>query len=409
MLRDKIFNVFIKSNVKIICELKLIEYIDFCIDKNQYIRTYKDGKCETAHHHHILPAALFDEYKNIKNNVWNGTYLTFYNHYYAHLLLTYAISDYGQLSAFLAMHNKDIKLGRITENDLLSEDLINEAMIGRHKLQLEYENKIIECEYGIMTNKQYINLKVSILKNSLEWKETVGKRTIEKFKLTVSNNIINEDGETIKLSKHIANKSAKTMSTVYLDEDGNETSIYKINGQKIFATKSKIYLDEDGNETSIYKQSGLKLSEILNNIYLDEDGNETTLAITRGKKCSITKNELIIDEDGNEISRAAHTNKKAYITRSKIYLDENGNETCIDKEQGKLKTKIYEDSTTYYVIKNAITGEVFSHGMNLRDINKLCGTLFVKDKTNYLGLNKGSKTQFINSGKEFLIGLYVEK
>jgi hypothetical protein len=203
------------------------------------------------------------------------------------------------------MHNKDIKLGRITENDLLSEDLINEAMIGRHKLQLEYENKIIECEYGIMTNKQYINLKVSILKNSLEWKETVGKRTIEKFKLTVSNNIINEDGETLKLSKHIANKSAKTMSTVYLDEDGNET--------------------------------------------------------------------------------------------------------CIDKEQGKLKTKIYEDSTTYYVIKNAITGEVFSHGMNLRDINKLCGTLFVKDKTNYLGLNKGSKTQFINSGKEFLIGLYVEK
>jgi len=47
--------------------------------------------------------------------------------------------------------------------------------------------------------------------------------------------------------------------------------------------------------------------------------------------------------------------------------------------------------------------------MNLRDINKLCGTLFNKDKINYLGLNKGSKTRFINSGKEFLIGLYVEK
>lgn len=320
-----------------------------------------------------------------------------------------AISDYGQLTAFLAMHNKDIKLGRIEEKDLLSEDLITEAMMVRHKLQLEYENKIIECEFGIMTNKQYNNLKSSILKNSLEWKETIGKDAIEKFKLTVSKNIINENGETLKLSKHIANKSAKTMSEIYIDEEGNETSIYKTAIQKASVTKSKIYLDEEGNETSINKQSGLKLSKIFNTVYLDEEGHETTLSSTRGKKCSITKKELITDEDGNTISRAAYTNKKAYITRSKIYIDENGNETSIDKEQGKLKTKIYEESTTYYVIKNAITGEVFSHGMNLRDINKLCGTLFNKDKINYLGLNKGSKTRFINSGKEFLIGLYVEK
>lgn len=408
MIKDKIFNIFKNSNVKITSESKLIDYIEFCINKNENNRIYNDGR-NIVSHHHILPVALFNEFNDLKINIWNGSYLTFYNHYYAHWLLTTAISDYGQLNACLAMHNKDIKLGRINDNDLLSEELITEAMMGRRKLQHEYENKIIECEYGIMTNKEYTNLKVSILKNSLEWKETVGKRSIEKFKLTVSKNIINENGEILKLSKHIANKSAKTMSSVYLDENGNETTIYTKSIQKGLETKSAIFLDENGNETSINKVLGQKISKRLNDIIIDENGNETTRAKLNGKKISITKNTTMIDEDGNEISRAAYINKKAYITRSKIYLDENGNETCIDKEQGKLKTKIYEDSTTYYVIKNAITGEVFSDGMNLRDINKLCGTLFIKDKTNYLGLNKGSKTQFINSGKEFLIGLYVEK
>lgn len=43
----------------------------------------------------------------------------YYVHYYAHYLLTEAIDNHSMLLAFTAMHNKDIKNGRITKADLI--------------------------------------------------------------------------------------------------------------------------------------------------------------------------------------------------------------------------------------------------------------------------------------------------
>jgi len=64
--------------------------------KNKYSTTYfniiynaiNNKKDSTKfEYHHILPASIFPKYKNLKDNLWNGVYLTFKEHYICHLLL----------------------------------------------------------------------------------------------------------------------------------------------------------------------------------------------------------------------------------------------------------------------------------------------------------------------------------
>lgn len=89
-------------------------------------------------------------------------------------------------------------------------------------------------------------------------------------------------------------------------------------------------------------------------------------------------------------------------------MDSDGNETNIDKENGKKIKQKYEESSKRYVVKNAITGEIFDN-MLLRDIRKLSVYLFNKTESDYLGLKQETQTRFKNNNKEFLIGLYVIK
>jgi len=106
-LHEKILNEFLNSNIKIKSLERLNEYISYCINNNQN----KPIKGKTSHHH-ILPNALFSNYSNLNNNKWNGTHLSYYNHYYAHWLITKSIIDYGQLFAFCSMHNQDLNLNQ---------------------------------------------------------------------------------------------------------------------------------------------------------------------------------------------------------------------------------------------------------------------------------------------------------
>lgn len=100
------------STLKVINEETLIKYVDFCFNKNLGT-VYKENNYSKSSLHHILPKSLFPEYSNLKENIWNGSHLLYADHYYAHWLLTEAIDDYGQSHAFLAMHNKDSKNGRV--------------------------------------------------------------------------------------------------------------------------------------------------------------------------------------------------------------------------------------------------------------------------------------------------------
>ena len=394
------------STLKVINEETLIKYVDFCFNKNLGT-VYKENNYSKSSLHHILPKSLFPEYSNLKENIWNGSHLLYADHYYAHWLLTEAIDDYSQSHAFLAMHNKDSKNGRVQENELFSPDVIQQKIEGIKYKRRDFDNTIIETEFGLITNKQLANIKSSITKNDKAWKNTIGKEKIEKFKIDVLTEYIDDLGNITTKSKEISLKSAKTMSKI-IKINGEETTIYKQSAIKRQNTKNKEFINADNEVTNINKETGKKLSKILNSKYFTGDSIETSISIERGKKCSLTKNKIIIDSDGNETTSAKKSILKTLKTRSKIFLDSDGNETNIDKENGKKIKQRYEESSKRYVVKNAITGEIFDN-MLLRDIRKLSVYLFNKTESDYLGLKQETQTRFKNNNKEFLIGLYVVK
>jgi len=177
---NKILQKFLNSDTRIKSQEKLKQYIEYCIN-NKKVKI----KSKTSYHH-VLPQALFPEYKNLKENPWNGAHLLHSDHYYAHWLLTEAINDYGQLSAFCAMHNKDMKLGKIEEKDLISHEEFQKKMEERgNKHSLLW----LDEEY-----KEKTSNKISRTRSSKEWKETKGKEALLKFKATISS----EEGMLIK-------------------------------------------------------------------------------------------------------------------------------------------------------------------------------------------------------------------
>lgn len=98
----------------------------FCLSNNNMKRI----KGHTSYHH-ILPQCSklpFIEFSNLNLHKWNGTHLSHYNHYYSHFLLQQAINHPSILHAFIAMHNKDSKLNRITVDELIPNNIFNELM-----------------------------------------------------------------------------------------------------------------------------------------------------------------------------------------------------------------------------------------------------------------------------------------
>ena len=151
---QKILGEFLNSNIKIKSISRLEEYINLCINKNRM----KHTKFKTSHHH-ILPKSdsCFPEFKNLKNNTWNGTYLMHSDHYNVHWLMTEAIEDISQLYAFCAMHNKDFKSGKLKEEDLVTSEEFQKKMIVKNQNHSKYLQTVTESG---LTNAQ-INAKKS--------------------------------------------------------------------------------------------------------------------------------------------------------------------------------------------------------------------------------------------------------
>jgi hypothetical protein len=81
-------------------------YIDFCL--SNHLLHPISGRSSS---HHILPRAKtlpFVKFANLKLNHWNKAELLYYDHYYAHYLLTCAVDHQAILHSFIAMHNRDL-------------------------------------------------------------------------------------------------------------------------------------------------------------------------------------------------------------------------------------------------------------------------------------------------------------
>jgi hypothetical protein len=98
----KFIKEFEDKNLQIISQEKLIEYIKFCKINNNN----KSIKFKTSHHH-ILPRSIFPEFVNLKEHSWNGSHLTYEDHYKAHSLLAESINHPSIIGAWWAMNFKD--------------------------------------------------------------------------------------------------------------------------------------------------------------------------------------------------------------------------------------------------------------------------------------------------------------
>lgn len=197
-MKNKILQEFLNSDIKIKSQQKLEEYIDYCMVNNQKEHT----KSKTAQHH-ILPKSLFKDFKDLKYNTWNGTFLKHSKHYKAHFLLTEAIDNRSMLSAFTAMHNRDIKSSRITENDLITEEIYQIKVEDCYKKHSKFLRDNAD-KYG------WKQAKTATKKIIIDGKITsIAKLRSEKAAKTAKEEII-INGKITSIAKERANKAAIT-------------------------------------------------------------------------------------------------------------------------------------------------------------------------------------------------------
>lgn len=249
---SNLLTLFKNNAINIKSDNKLQEYIAFCINNNQNNRI--QGKTS---HHHILPNKLFPEYSNLKENDWNGSHLLYYDHYYAHFLLTEAIDDYSMLYSFCAMHNKDLINGRLTKEDLIPPQ--------------DFQKKMEER--GIKHSKYLTN--VNDDSNSIA-KIAAKKMMMTKLKPITIN------GEETTILKEANIKRVKIMTATILI-DGRETTIYKESHKKYSKTMTEEYLNDDFEITTKAKERNKKYSKTITTEFLNENGEITTKAKERGK------------------------------------------------------------------------------------------------------------------------------
>ncbi len=137
--QQKIYDKFLGANLKIISYKKLEEYIKFCTRNN--VGSRERGKSSL---HHILPQAEnlpFEEYSNLRNNPWNGSHLSYANHYIAHSLLALSINHPSILIAWYYMNNFDFKLGRIEAPKTLIGSTQYQILMEANSLRISNINK----------------------------------------------------------------------------------------------------------------------------------------------------------------------------------------------------------------------------------------------------------------------------
>ena len=248
--KDKIMNIFTKSNINIKCLIKLERYIDFCIEKD-----LKHKVKGMSSHHHILPASKnmpFIQFSNLKENVWNGTHLTYANHYYAHWLLYEAINHQSVVFSFCAMHYKDFTLKRIKEEDLLPPEIVQECMENRSIHHKEWLNTL--GEDGLTNIERRV-------KNTVLSEETLKKKS---DRMKGGNNIVHTPGvvEKILKTKRDTIVDGKNMHTVSAERAAKtmiENGIYIKSSEKHKETLKTI-VEFEGKMMSMNEKLGIERS-----------------------------------------------------------------------------------------------------------------------------------------------------
>ena len=258
-MKEFILSQFLKIEDKITDFDLLQEYVDFCI-KNSI--PYEKSK--TANHH-ILPEAKklpFVEFKDLKKNPWNSSILSNYNHYYAHFMLAKSIKHISISHAFCAMHNKYVKIDRLSIEELISEEQFNELYSERNRLSSEYLSEIIEVDGKKLSRASYF---LSLRKISNETRTEMSNRMLGLKNIVYLPGVVDKIRKT-KLEKGLdkisADRAAETMKKQFIDENGDSTTIYEKTAKKISNTINEIIVI-DGKETSIAKHRGEKHSSIL--------------------------------------------------------------------------------------------------------------------------------------------------
>lgn len=129
--------------------------------------------------HHILPKAIFKEYKNLKKHTENAIKLTYREHYLAHFMLHKAFGS-SQTSAFMAMCNKNADRHNLKINSTLYESTkkVNNKRIAEinsvnyyHNLATGEELRLAKDEIapaGFVRGRIYSRLHIYNLKTNEE-------------------------------------------------------------------------------------------------------------------------------------------------------------------------------------------------------------------------------------------------
>jgi len=242
----------------------LVNYVDFCLTHHEPIKIPS-----ATSSHHILPRANtlpFKQFEDLKINSWNLAELSYYNHYRAHYLLTLAVDHIAVVHSFVAMHNRDKKLGRLTHDQLIDQDTYVQIFQNRNQ-KISERRKELVCVNGETMTKA----KLQNLTRSLSPAAAIKMSNIMKGE----SNIVNKPG--------VLDKIRYTKSTTVIEGK----NLDQISSERAAQTMSKAIITESGEETTIYRIAAAKHSETLNKPFIDEWGNETTLAIEYGKQRSL--------------------------------------------------------------------------------------------------------------------------
>jgi len=121
-------------------EVDFSVYLEICFNQNK-----KEHIPFVTEHHHILPSSLFPEFSDLKEHKWNGTYLTYENHYKVHSILAEITNEKSLIAAWWGMNNKNTKNNRLEE----SKEIIGEKLYAslRKKavknISLATKNKVV--------------------------------------------------------------------------------------------------------------------------------------------------------------------------------------------------------------------------------------------------------------------------
>ena len=209
--------------------------------------------------HHILPAKIYDNYKDLRKNRWNGTYLTYENHYIAHAILAEAINHPSIIGAWWGMNNKD----RVTKNTdgvtILGPEKYAHLFAKAQEMQSKRMKGKVTCklksnpEKTIIVNKSEYDKNRHLYLGNTEGKLTViNKLTNRKIQINKSEynkdiHLFHKTG--VKRNKESIAKEKETRRI--LKEKGIDT--YKIGGIKSYNTIKNKLSEEEYKKLSLSK------------------------------------------------------------------------------------------------------------------------------------------------------------